>query len=337
MKKYLIFSSLLLILACKGRGEKHDATERNIISGTFSFRDSMLIYATWDSTVVVENLASKKKSLFKTKNLCYAKPILAGDKLLFPVSDSEFNCVDIFSRKLLWKAKLGGRCSSFTYANGCIIANTKHNGITGLDSENGDLRFLLPYQYDESCLLPDLSPYPILVDRDIFYICNWQCKSLSAFNMLTGVPIWSKQFGNGLGNFVLANDVIFYGRNDGYKTGGVMLIDASTATVLCRNIELFEERVLPLMYKNRIYYYTYDSKLREMDLSTKQSRVVFSFNDSNNVSGSQMFLYHGKLYYSKNGSVYSIDLKDFRISKILTNSKDILGGFGWGGKISFAF
>jgi len=335
MEKYLLFFLLLLVSACRSAGRDYSCSNRKIISGTITFDLPYLTYATWDSTVVVENVKTKKKLRFKTLDLCYAKPFLVKNRLYFPASNSSFWCINITSGKLVWKAKLGGKCSDFQVSGNNIIANSKNYGILGIDGVSGLQRFRLSYKYNKACLLPDLSPYRIKVGKSVFYICDWQCKSLSAYECTSGELMWDKSFNEGTGNIELVRDNIFYGRNQAYEDGEVMILDLH-GTIISKQAEAFEEKFLPIVKGDKVYYYSHDSKLHEMDVLTKKSKVIFVFDEINDVSGNQMFLMQNKLYYSAKNSVFCIDLSDFSLTKVSENLQcDVLSFYEMNDKVEF--
>lgn len=335
--KSLVFV-FLFITGCSFKSPKTDDKNRDIISSSLTVTDSLLIYATWSNKIIVENIRSHK-ILFTKKAIstCYARPVLIGKKLYFPIADSIFTCVDIATSKTIWNTRLGGRCSDFHIIDHSIIADSKHYGLVGMDLDSGKIKFELRYKYGVGCTIPDLSPYRISFDKKAFYVCDWQCASVSAYHIADGKRLWQKVTDFSNSNVKYVDGVLFWGRNKIYKGGEILLLDPQNGSVLYQEQAKFEENFNPIVYDHRVYYYSYDGKLNEFDIKTRKNKVVYVFKPENDVSGSQMYLLNGSLYYSAQDNVYQLSLKDFSHKVVRSNVKDIYGVYQDKDKIEFIF
>jgi len=131
--KYL----LIILLSCQ-ESKANLYEDRNVIAGTLSITDLYLIYSTWDSYIVVEN-KSDNQLLYKIKikDKCYAKPMIKGDNLYFPMSDKQFSSYNLKTKKIDWTCEIGGVCRSFKLFNDIFIMNEKSYGISGVDIFTG--------------------------------------------------------------------------------------------------------------------------------------------------------------------------------------------------------
>jgi len=335
--KLLVFL-LLFIIGCGYKSEKTDEKDRNIISSSLTVTDSLLIYATWSNKIIVENIRSHK-ILFtkKTISICYARPVLIGKKLYFPIADSVFTCVDIATSKTIWNSRLGGRCSDFHIIDHSIIANSKSYGLVGMDLDSGKVKFELRYRYGVGCTIPDLSPYRISFDKKAFYVCDWQCASVSAYHIADGKRLWQKVTDFSNSNVKYVDGVLFWGRNKFYKGGEILLLDPTNGSVLYQGQAKFEANFNPIVYAHRVYYYSYDGKLNEFDVKTRKNKVVYVFKPENDVSGYQMYLLNGSLYYSAQDNVYQLNLKNFSHKVVKSDVKDIYGVYQDKDKVEFIF
>jgi outer membrane protein assembly factor BamB len=336
--KVLIFV-MLLMTGCHLGKQKMKEKNRNIISSSLVVADSLLIYATWSNEVIIENVKSQK-ILFtkKTISICYAQPTLIGKRLYFPIADSVFTCVDITTSKTVWNTPIGGRCSEFHVIDNSIIANAKSYGLIGFDSETGKIKFELPYKYGTACAIPDLSPYRMSFDKKAFYVCDWQCANVSAYSISDGENLWKKATDLSDSNIKYVDGVLFWGRNKFYKGGQIVLLDPQNGSVLYEEQAKFEENFNPIVYAHKVYYYSYDGKLNEFDVEKRKNKVIYVFNDENDVSGNQMYLLNGSLYYSAQDNVYKLSLKDFTNTLVRSNNvKDIYGVYQRGNMVEFIY
>jgi outer membrane protein assembly factor BamB len=336
MRLLLLLFVIVFMVGCNLKSQDAQKQGRNIISSSLTITDSLLIYATWSNEVVVENFITNKRLFVKRVfNNCYAKPVLIQSKLYFPISDSVFTCIDMLSSKTIWNTSLGGRCSEFHLFNNSIIADSKHYGLIGIDANSGKIKFQLLYKYGTGCTIPDLSPYRISFDKEAFYVCDWHCNNISAFRIADGKALWKKNTSSSNSNVQFVDGLLFWGRNDFYKGGQITIISPKDGEILYGEPSKFEENFNPIIYNHKVYYYSYDSKLNELDLEKRKTRVVYVFNPKNDVSGNQMYLLNGHLYYNAQSNIYELDLNSFSNKIIQKDVKDIYGVYQVKSKLEF--
>ncbi|RYY37897.1 MAG: hypothetical protein EOP46_00905 [Sphingobacteriaceae bacterium] len=322
--KSLLLMLLVFVMGCNQNNK--DEKGRNVIPGSLTVTDSLLIYSTWANEVIIENFKSKKVVFREsTTDKCYSRPLLIRGNIYFPKSDSIFTCVNTSTSKVIWNAALGGRCGEFYMAGNTIVANEKHYGIVGLDIATGKRKYELCYKYGDKCTLPDISPYRMSLNKNSFYVCDWQCNNVSAYDISTGQNLWNKKGEFSTGNIVWINNVMFWGRNEFYKGGHIALLDPENGKTVYEERADYEENFDPIIYNNKVYYYKYDGTLNEFNVQERKNKVVYKFNKNNDVSGHQMYLLNGKLYYSTQFKVYELNLSNFTNRVLKNDVKDIYG------------
>jgi len=335
---FILLVSLFLVSCHSDKQVKgYEFLQLNAVSNTISYSNENVIYSTWDTAVSVYDLkAGAVIFTRKIKDVCYAKPIAKNGRIFFPFSDDKFVCVDAKDGKLLWELELKGRCSNFDFLDDTTIAaSTKHNGLVVLNADKGRLLYELKYNYEETHL-PDLSPWLISFDEQNFYVSNWQGHSLSSFKKKDGTVNW--QFDNkeqGMaGQSIVDNDRIFVGINEAYKNGRILLLTKKNGGIFYQEECKYEEREAPVLYKNSVYFYSYDRFLNRFNLSANKIERVKGFEKDFDLSGHQMFLNIDDIYFSDASfmlNCYSI--KDNTFKQIQKTEKSIIGAHSYNGTI----
>ncbi len=332
--KYL----LIILISCQD-SKISSYKDRNMIAGTLNITDLYLIYSTWDSYIVVENkLDNQLLHKIKINDNCYAKPLINRGKLYFPMSDKQFSSYDLKTKKIDWTCEIKGVCRSFKLLNDMFIVNEKNYGISGINILTGKRTFESQYVYDENCSIPDLSPYYITFNDKYFYVCNWLCKTITAFDS-TGKQIWSKTFGSAVSNAIAVKDYVFLGGDNMYEGGKIFLLNSETGDILFEQNNKFQVRFNPIYYNNNIYFYSYDNKLNRFDVRNKINEVVFNFDDTNNPGVDQMFLLDNNLYYSAGNPmfIYRFNLINHKLEKLKEAKKSLYGVYETNNKVEFIY
>lgn len=330
-----IFLPIVALTACK---QPNNSQSRNIVLNTLTVKENTLIYTTWDKEVVVEDLAGQLA--FFRRNLsdvCYSKPVLEKGKLYFAQSTSEITCVDIVNGKTVWQNKVPNRCTAMYYSNGVILLDIKHYGFIGINSSNGKIVYRILFKYGNDCLIPDLSPYRIAVLNDNFFVNNWDCSMITAYNIRTGKKLWSKNEMNGQSNLAVSEKGLFVGNNDAYKDGAIFIIDKDGKEILFSMKTNFEQNFNPIIVDNKVFYYCYDLSLHAFDLKRSQDSLALKFVKENSPAGHQMYLADRKLFYNNDKSVYEYDILKHTLTKIGNTEKDLCGVIKKDGKIKFLY
>ncbi len=237
----------------------------NALSNSISLVNDNIIYSSWDTSINVYNLNTKKKVFKKkTKSLCYAKTIMKEGNLFFPYSTEKFVCLQLSNDSILWELDMEGRCSNFDFINDSIIvASVKHYGLVAFNSLSGEKIYEIRYNYEESGL-PDVSPWHVSYDKYNFYVSDWQRSFLSCFSKSDGILNWQIKGIGTAGKSIVINDKIFLGTDNFYKGGKILLISTTDGKILNEIACDYETNEIPILYDNFVYFYTYDRYLKNM-------------------------------------------------------------------------
>lgn len=329
--KYIKFFILsCMMISCSKYNKEIKINNRDIVY--CSLYDSILAYSTFNSKeVIVENILSNKIQFKRNlKDICYLKPIIRDSKIYFPVSDEEFICHDLKSKKTLWKIKTSNKlCNIQILNNENLIINIKGIGFRIINIKTGKEEYQLDYVYDKNCLLPDSSPYQIVSDKNYFYISSWMCNAITKYRISNGEQIWKLKLEEATSVVsVLYKDKLFVGSNYSYESGFIRVIDAKTGKIDYQEKSNFEPRIQPLLKGDRIIYYTFDSALNEFNINNMSSKKIFKLSEFNDFSGAEMYLLDNEIFFqSPNYSIiYQFDLKTNKIKKIGKYEERMISG-----------
>lgn len=273
----------------------------NPVLNTITYQGNNLVYSTWDSTINIFDIDQNKiKNKITLNNICYVKPLLKAGKLYFPISDRKFKCIELITGTTLWEIDLNGRCSSIEYIeDSLLIVSAKHYGLLAVNINTGKLVYELKFDNQKS-QIPDLSPWPISWDDENIYISNWQGNTLSSYKKENGKLNWhfnSDSLGIA-GTSILLGDEVFIGINNFYKNGKIFLIRKNDGKLLKTDTVNYEERIQPILYEGKIFFYSYDGNLNEFNSSKREIKLVKSFEKDFDLSGYKLFLASDRIYYT---------------------------------------
>lgn len=290
----------------------------------FNKVDNYICYVVEDTILVVKDLNNEKVLEKKLSNSFTYKPLIFNDKIFFSESNDIISCWDLKTKMVLWKQKTTNSVKAIIKLNEkTILINIKNYGFIVLNSERGEILYQI-LRNQKDCHSPDLSPYPVVVDNNTFYISNWNCNSISSFNILDGKLLWSKKLEDGIYTALLHEDYIFLGFNNSYENGGTYLVEKKTGTVVLKKQLLFEERLTPVIKNNKVFFYTYDKKLNEFDFTTRKDKVISQFTSSDDISGGQIYLIDNSVYFQdSNFDLFKFDLLNYK--------KELIGKSNFGG------
>ncbi|WP_294240899.1 PQQ-binding-like beta-propeller repeat protein [uncultured Chryseobacterium sp.] len=345
MSRILIPLFFLLLFSCK-KTEYHDGKNRYATVATINSKDSLLAYSYTKGSnyeIKLEDLRTYKTIYSKKiSNNCFTEPRTQNGKLYFPESDHLFTGVDYKTGKISWKLPPPGRIREFQIVNNhIIIASIDLYGIMAIHAHTGKILYELPLHSDKNCQV-DFAPCPIGFDETYFYVSNFNCSLISAYEISSGKKVWSKtESASALSNFTVAGKYIFLGynlHNNDNLSGEIMLLEAHTGKLLYRQFALFDIFTDPVPYGNKMYYHTYDYRLQELDVENKTERTLFTFEKSNDFGGNQIyrqdhFLFLQDIQYN----ILKIDLHTFKKEIFEKGNKGMLGVYKLKDKINLIY
>lgn len=304
----LILLMMVSVAACNGFTSENPVAivpggdhPLRIVAETSSLVGDDIVYSAWDTTAGVYSLRYRKKVYTqKLASICYAKPVLRGNKLWLPVSDSLFSCIDMQTGQSLWQVALKGRCSRFSWVNdSLVILSVKSEGLICLNAGNGQLLRRITYN-PADCFLPDPSSWSFCYDSGNVYIANWGCFQLSAFALATGENIWNLKVNTGFytGMPVIRDNMLFVGMDSAYKKGRVYLLDKYTGQVYFSTELPFEQRMEPRWAGTAVLFYTYDNAFRQLDVKRKEVTVIAKLSKDKLASGSPFFYENKAIWFT---------------------------------------
>jgi outer membrane protein assembly factor BamB len=316
----------------------HKTAEVNIYS------DSLALYTTFDSLIKVENIITNKNLYkLKIKNDQTTIPSLLIEKnnyLYFPFNETLLNCVNFRTKKRIWKFNCEGTITSLKNVNDSIILiGVRGYGIIALNTITGNKL----YQQKDSnkSVCNSSSMYDLVFDEKLFFVSDSYCNNVTAFNFRNGKKIWGYKSKLALASRpILIKKFIFVGitGNPMKNEGKVVLLDKCSGKIIFEKNEPFDLITKPVLYKNKVIYYTYDFKLNEFDLDTKTTKVIYQFKEDEFGCGYQFFLKGDNIYFDDcKFNLNRFSLKTHKI-KILGKSKSsLLGIYKNKNKIRFLY
>lgn len=337
--RIFIAALILFIVSCETHKKEIEGfsflgkEDINFIYNTLSLKGDQLSYSTWDTTVCLYDI-KQKSVLFEKKleDIGYARPIVSLDqqKIFTTVASDKLSCIRIDDGKPIWETQLSGKCRKFELIDQKIIlASIANKGIILLDSKTGEIVRRHNYNYS-TCNLPDLSPWESSADSSQYFVSNWECKGITAFDIKTGNINWT--YGDHkdgyYGRSLLIGDYLFSGSNNNYKGGRIVLIDRSNGELIFQKDIHFEERCHPILYKNKVIFATYDGRLNSLDLDNHTLETLYQSDKKSTPTDGQIYLAGDSLFYSdSNFQLNCLNLKTNQVEKISSLKRSLQGLF----------
>lgn len=314
MKKCLLaFSFLITMVNCNN---KKDILNRDIINSVV--QNDTLIYTTFSKQIVLENLNNGRGIFRRTiEDNIYYPLVLNGDRLYFSQSDFKFVCFDLKLKKIVWEIKTEKPVKSISVYDKNIFLNIKSQGFKIIDMENGNQKGELPFVYSIKCTQPDLSPYPIAFLENAFFLGNWNCNSISKFDINKGSFIKSISFEDGFIYLQEIGENLFVGVTN-YKenNGSINLVNSELQTLFSTQVK-YEERMKPVIWNEKVIYYTFDNSIYIFDIITHSNIKIFQLPKEDDISGSKIILSDDKLFFhTSNFEILQYDLINSKLSKL---------------------
>jgi|GEM_PF-2326043 len=330
MIKILSLLFLLSLFSCK-ESETNYTDRRHALIANIDAKENLLTYSYSndnDYAIKIEDLKTNK-TIFSTKitDNCFTEPKIHQDKLYFPESNQTFICLDYKTKKIIWKLPTKGRIREFQFVkDDLIIASIDLYGLVAINSDTGKVMYELLLHSNKNCQI-DNAPYPIGFDEKYLYVANFNCTSLSTYEIYSGKNIWSKKENpTALSNFIVAGEYLFIGSNESDKKSKIMLLEAKTGKLLFKQNSSFDIFMDPMVYQNKIYYQTSNSLLNVFDTEKKTIKTVFNFNKTDHIGCNQIYQVDHSLYIQDcNYNVNKIDLKTNKRQIVDKGQKGLLG------------
>lgn len=295
----LVVSASFFILSCHKKNEP----KIRLNNTAAIFNDSLLVFNTLKDSVVIENINNKKILFSKKINDTEAirpQPVLDKNNRLFGVfSEDKLSCIDIKTNTAKWTYVTNQKINIIKSVNDTlIIIGIRDFGLTALNSKTGKPVYHLEESHSSVCNSSFIIEFTF--DKEKLYVSDFQCNTISSYNLNNGKKIWSfKSSLEGLSRLLIYNNYIFCGitGNPIENEGKIILLDKKTGTVLAEENQTFDLIANTIVYKNNILYYTYNGALKEFDLEERKSKTFYQFNKENRLCDSQLHLIQNDLYF----------------------------------------
>lgn len=338
MKKFWHLILLSLLFSCK-ESKKLDYDKRHALIANINSKENLLTYSYWDDedyAIKTEDLRNNK-IIYSTKiqDVCFTEPRISNDKLYFPESNQLFTCVDYKTKKVIWKLPTKGRIREFQIVrDDIIIASVDVYGLIAINANTGKIMYELLLHSDKNCQV-DFAPHPITFDEKYFYVADFNCTMISAYEISSGKKIWGKTKNSSISNFIVAGKYIFLGNNTNNGNGEIMLLEAETGKILFIQKSSFNIFIDPVFYQNKIYYHTEDSQLKEFDIATKK---IFDLKKLDDLGCGQIFKIDHFLYVQDcDYNINKIDINSSKKEIVAKGEKGLLGVYKINDEVRFVY
>lgn len=337
--KILLFISLL-ILSCQ---KKND--EKIRLSGTTAiFNDTLLICSTLKDSVIVENIKNKKIIFSKKINDTEAirpQPILDKNNRLYSVfSENELSCIDIKTNALKWTYTTDQKINVIKAVNdSLIVIGIRAFGLTVLNSQTRKPLYHLEESHSSLCNSSFIIQFTF--DKEKIYISDFQCHTVAAFDLKNGKKLWSyKSAFAGTSKVKAYNNFIFCGitGNPQKNEGKIVVLDKNNGSVLTEENQAFDLMTDPIIYQNKILYYTYNGELKEFDPKELKSKTLYKFNKENAICSTQLHLIQNDLYLEEcQLNIIKFNLETKTIKKITEKKKGLNAVYLYNNEVKFVY
>lgn len=316
----------LLLFSCN----KNDISPNRKTSEINLTDDGIALYSTYDTFVKVDNIKTNQ-NLFriKVKSKQIIIPTALSKKrnyIYFPLNDTVISCRDFKTKKEIWNFNCSGVIISLKNANDSIILiGIRNKGILALNMITGKKEYEINDSNSSAC--NSSSIHDVTSDGKLFFVPDFNCSTIIAYNLKTGKEAWrySSKISGAIRS-LLMKDFVFCGitGDPTKKEGAVLVLDKNSGQLLFEKKDQFDLIVKPIIYKNKIIYYNYNSKLNEFNPENKTITVLHKFKKDELSCGTQLFLKDGYIYF--NDCKFNLNRFDLRTNenKVLDKSKSYL-------------
>ncbi len=316
--RFFVFFLCLFMFSCRN----FKTNDKEIVFCSAELYDDFIVGKTVDSLIYLKNIKTDKIKMFVTKTGNCTTPILNQSSLFYLRNDNLFECINIQTNNLKWNYKSTDKITNFKIFKKFAILNIKDKGICILDLERGNVLNTIETIKHNDCndLISDF-----IFDDNKLYITDFNCNNLSCINLENNELLWSvDDLDMYSTRILLSNNYIFCGMT-GIPTenkGKIILVNKSDGKVVYENDELFDLIVKPILKGNKIYYVTYDEKIKVFDIENRTVKDLVNLSLINNICDNQIFLVNESLYFSNcDFDVYQYNIKDNNL-KIFKKNND---------------
>lgn len=324
---FLSFNFLLLIFlfSCNSKDKEHNKISSKFLPNIYN--DSLFVYMTIDSLLIVEDITNKKEIFKKKINSYLCNSIIDKQNNLFYISnDSTVYSINLKTHKKNWNFHASAIVNNFYVQENLVFLSIKDSGITTLNKYVGKV----VYDIKDVFLSSSASSliYNIVFTKDLFFVTNFQSNTITAFRFSDGKKMWKyNSKSSGFSKCLTYKNILFCGitGNPNKREGKVLLLDISSGNVIFEINKMFDLICNPFVYKNKIIYYTYDNKLNELNIDKFRSKAIYKFKRNNGLCGNNFFLIDDHVYFEDcqfniqnfNLVSYKLEIKKRQFSKRL--------------------
>lgn len=303
---------LIFNLGCTDQTIK-EKKNRDVVKSILS--NDTLVYTSFSGHLIIEDL--KENRVIKDIELgdvFYYQPILNNKNVFFSKSDSQFVCYSLATNRIEWQLKTENVVKDILLKENNLVLNVKNKGFILVDTQNGNVNKTVPYKYSDECASPDLSPYPMDLFNENLYIANWQCASITKISLDQNKKNSTCQLGEGTAYLKVIGSKIFVGVNENYERGKIFILNASNLKQEFSVDVDYEDRMIPVVWKDKIIYYTFDNAIYLFDPAKLENELLWKLSDSDNLSGSKLILAEDTLMVqTSNFEIISYNIKSKKV------------------------
>ena len=326
MKKvYKILIAIVVLVSFYSCAKEHKiSTKIKLNKIAKVFNDSLLVCSTLNDSVVIENIKNGKIIFSKKINDIEAirpQPVLSKNNYLYAVFfENKLSCIDIKTNTVKWNYVANEKINVIKSVNDSIvIIGIRDFGLVALNSRTGKIIYKLSDNEASNC--PTTFVLDFVYDDKNIYVSDFQCNTITAFNLSNGEKKWSYGFDNyGPCKAIIYGDLIFCGTTGqpNNNQGRIFMLNKNTGRLVFEDTtNQFDITTIPILYKDKVIYSTYDGKLVIFDLKNTKSELLSDFSAINGLCGGQLHLINNYIYLDVCGNdIYGIDLKTKTFNRI---------------------
>ncbi len=333
----VVLSSIFLLFSCSNFSQKHNI-ENNCVSNFFN--DSILISKNQDTLINVKNIKNNELYTVVSKTSNCLQPLLDNNNILYtPISDELFQCIEIKNKKVKWSFKPPEQINNFKLFGDDLVFSIRDYGLIILNSTTGKLKYELKKSNESKCHSMLINDF--FIENNNLYVSDFRCSNLVCFDINTGKEIWQYRSKIvGATQILLINDYLFCGitGNPLKNEGLVVLLDKFSGVIKFKKNEKIDLITKPVIFKNKIIYYSYDSKINEFDIDKFKIKNLISFDDSDAICDGQIYLLDDNIYFTDcNFEINRFNFNKNKLDKIGKAPKSLTSVYNINNEVKFVY